>query len=60
MPRFVLSPPPAPAPASDDDRRCVDCGLSCTEQVTSIPLIGGGTRAVYACSVHAARRRRAP
>ncbi|MCX4596777.1 hypothetical protein OG819_46235 [Streptomyces sp. NBC_01549] len=56
MPRSVLPPPPAPAPAADDDRRCVDCGLPCNEQVTSIPRIGGGTRAVYACSVHAAQR----
>ncbi|GHE34836.1 hypothetical protein GCM10017771_52650 [Streptomyces capitiformicae] len=59
MPRSALSPPPAPASAADDDRRCVDCGLPCTEQVTSFPRIGGGTRAVYACSVHAAQRRKA-
>jgi hypothetical protein len=58
MPRSVSPPPPAPAPAADDDRRCVDCGLPCTEQVTSLPRIEGGTRPVYACSVHAARRRR--
>jgi hypothetical protein len=59
MPRSSPSPPPAPASAVDDDRRCVDCGLPCNEQVASIPRVGGGVRAVYACSVHAAQRRKA-
>lgn len=59
MPRPVLLPPPAPALAADTDRRCVDCGLPCTEQVAALPRLRGGHRAVYACSVHAARRRKA-
>lgn len=57
MPRSAKSPPPAPASASDNERRCVDCGVPCTEQATSIPRLQGGRRGVYACSVHAARRR---
>ncbi|WP_331763492.1 hypothetical protein [Streptomyces anthocyanicus] len=56
--RLTLPLPLTPAPAADDDRRCVDCGLLCTEQVAAIPRIRDGTRAVYACSVHAARRRK--
>ncbi len=59
VPRSATLPPPAPAPATDADRRCVDCGLPCTEQVSTIPRLRGGSRTVYACSVHAARRRKA-
>ncbi len=42
MPRSVKSPPPAPAPVADDERRCVDCGLPCTEH--------GGDHASYVAS----------
>ncbi|WP_369383300.1 hypothetical protein [Streptomyces sp. cg36] len=56
MSRSAPSPPPAPAPATEEERRCVDCGLPCNEQVASIRRLSGGARAVYACSVHAARR----
>ncbi len=59
MPRPAMPPPLAPALTADADRRCVDCGLPCTEQVAAIPRLRGGSRAVYACSVHAARRRKA-
>lgn len=58
MPRSAPPPPAPPTPAPDDDRRCVNCGVPCTEQVDSIPRLNGGTRAVFACSVHAARRLR--
>lgn len=60
MPRSTRSAPPPPAPAPAEDRRCVDCGLPCTLRVASLPRLQGGTRGVYACSVHAARRRKAP
>lgn len=59
MPRPAMPPPLPPALTADTDRRCVDCGLPCTEQAATIPRLRGGSRAVYACSVHAARRRKA-
>jgi hypothetical protein len=59
MSRYAHPAPPSPPPLPDEDRRCVDCGVPCTEQVASIPRLQGGTRGVYACSVHAAQRRAA-
>ncbi|MEU0949861.1 hypothetical protein ABZ379_45475 [Streptomyces canus] len=58
MARSARALPPAPASSPPEDRRCVDCGVPCTERVASIRRLQGGTRGVYACSVHAARRRK--
>lgn len=65
MSRSPKRPPPPPqrprpAAAHEEDRRCIDCGIPCTEQVASIPRLHGGTRPVFACSVHAAQRRHTP
>ena len=47
------------ADTQPDDRRCVDCGTRGSEQIAELPRPNGPARKVYACSVHAARRRHA-
>ncbi|GAA3973853.1 hypothetical protein [Streptomyces plumbiresistens] len=46
-------PRSAPLPLLTGTAGCAGYGLPCGEQVTSIPRIGGGTRASYACSAYA-------
>ncbi|NEB76003.1 hypothetical protein G3I40_12335 [Streptomyces sp. SID14478] len=47
---------PAARHAPAEDRRCVDCGTPGREVVAELPRLSGPARAVYACTVHAARR----